>query len=586
MPENVPIPLKCIALASLRGMRGLSREQVADRAGLSKNTVARYETSSPPSGKSLNKVLEALEYSLQDYNEIVATLARVAARASGPAPDVALPDEVPLAVSPVDPTPDEWREIHALAAEAGQEACLLTAESLAETVRERKAAAARAEAAGICALLEQEPMPWLVVSKVREVQTWAVAEALAHRSAEVAPSHVDRAMELAALACRVAELAPATEPFHESLLGYTLTFGENTLRAAGDLPEAEAVFITAEEHWKAGAAAPGPLQEWRRQSLASTLHRDQGRFAESLAHLNASLALAPDEARGSLLISKSLTLQRMGEPGQAIGLLEEAEQTMDRERDRDFFLIARFNRARLLCRLRRDAEAMLLLQEIEAMPGVGVGVLGSGLNHARLLWLRGSVAAGLGIWEDAETHLEAARRAFVDHRAAWELAQVSLELAVLFCRHDRTREIPALTRGLSWIIQDEKLSYEALAALRLVCEAPAGSLTLELAERAQLLLQRAPRGKKPGEASDLSAFHQAASARVEPSVVLAGGGSDGAAMAGSTGIDDAPAVPGLAAPQGIQEAGGRGPEGGDPGDDALREANRLPGSGGTCRQDG
>jgi tetratricopeptide (TPR) repeat protein len=581
MPENLPILLKCSALASLRQMRGLSRDQLADRAGLNRNTVTKYETRSPPSGKRLDPVLEGLEYSLQDYNEVVAVLARVTARDSRTALDVALPDEIPPAVSPVDPTADEWREIHALAAEAGREASQLTAESLAEAVRERKAAAARAQAAGICDRLEKEPLPWLAVSKVREVQTWAVAEALAHRSADVAADRVDRALELSALACRVAELAPAAAPFRESLLGYTLTFRENALRAAGDLPEAEALLVSAEERWTAGDTAPGPLQEWRRQSLASSLHRNQGRFAEALARLDASLALAPDEARGRLLISKSLTLQQMGEPGPAIELLEAAEQAIDRERDPGTFLIARFNRARLLCRLLRYGDAMLLLQEIETL----ADELGSGLNHARLLWLRGSVAAGLGNWEDAEAHLDAARRAFADRRAAWELAQVSLELAVLFCRHDRIREIPALTRGLTWIIQEEKLSHGGLAALRLVCEATEGSVTLELAERAQLLLQRAPRGKRPGEASDLSAFHQAASARVEPSAVLAGGRSDGAAVAGTAGVENAAAVPGLAASRGLQEAGGRGPEAGNPGDQPLREANG-PGSGGTCRQDG
>jgi hypothetical protein len=74
---------------------------------------------------------------------------------------------------------------------------------------------------------------------VREIQTWAVAEALAHRSAEAALERPDRARELAALGSRVAELAACEGPFRRRLLGYTLAFGENAARADDDLSEAE-----------------------------------------------------------------------------------------------------------------------------------------------------------------------------------------------------------------------------------------------------------------------------------------------------------------------------------------------------------
>jgi len=564
-PENLSAPLDCVVLTTLRLLRGLSKTQLAGRSRIRLSLITRHETRKPPCADRLDLILKGLDCTRRDFEEVRAALSRVAGRGSCPDPELALPPEHPLAASPVDPTPEEWREIHALATETGREAALLAMESLAEAVRGTKAAAARTEAAVLCGRLEKDPRPWLAVSKVREVQTWAVAEALAHRSADIASDRIDQAMELAALAYRVAELAPCAGPFRESLLGYTLLHGENALRAACDLPAAEAHFLSAEERWKAGAAVPGPLQEWRLQSLASSLHRDQRRFTEALSRIDASLAGAPPEARGRLLVHKSLTLQQMGDFEGAIGLLEKAE--LAREHDPRTFLFARFNRARLLVRLRRYGDAMLLLEEIESM----AGELGSGLNHARLLWLRGSVAAGLRRWGEAETHLNAARRVFADRRVPWELAQVSLELAVLLCGQDRrTPDVRKLTRGLAWIIEGEKLSPEALAALRLFCDTPEGALTLDLAERALLLLQEAPRGK---------------GLETPASVVLAARGSDGAAMAHSARVDDAAAVPGLAARGGIQETGGRGPEGGDPRDQPLHDAG-FPGSGGTGRQGG
>ena len=591
-PENLPVPLDCVALTALRRLRGLSKDQLAARTRVKASLISKHEAGTQPGADRLDLLLEGLDCTRKDLEEVRAALSRVAIRPSCPAPDLALPQEDPLAASPVDPTPGEWRDIHALATETGREAALLTMEALAEAVRGSKAAAARTQAAALCGRLEKDPMSWLAVSKVREVQTWAVAEALAHRSADIASDRIDQAMELAALAYRVAELAPCTGPFRESLLGYTQFHRENVLRAACDLPAAEAHFLSAEEHWKAGAAVPGPLQEWRLQCLASTLHRDQRRFTEAIARIDASLAAAPAEARGRLLIHKSLTLQQMGEAEKAIELLKEAELVLDPEGDRRNFLFARFNRTRLLVRLRRFGDAMLLLEEIESM----AEELGSGLNHARLVWLRGSVAAGLRHWAEAEAHLNAARRVFADRRVPWELAQVSLELAVLLCRQDRrTPDVRKLARGLAWIIEGEKLSPEALAALRLIRDAPEGTLTLKLAERALLLLQEAPRGKgletTPSVLLAARGSHGATVARAvgidETAAVpgLAARGSDGAAVAQPARVDDAAAVPGLAARGGVQETGGRGPEGGDPGDQLLHDAG-LSGGGGTRRQDG
>lgn len=587
MAVNCSPPLECVALTALRRPTGLSKKQLAKKTELSHFRLSQYETSLVPPSEVLAQILAAMGYDRRDYDKVVAALVEADALAAIRRGEMPQP-----AATPVDPTPDEWNDLRSNASEAARETERLALESFAEALCERKAAADRAEAERLCKRLEEEPKPWLVVEKVREVQTWAVAERLAHRSAEIAPEHAGRAVELAALAHRIAELAACTGPFRQSLLGHTRIHQENAARAAGDLPAAAALFAESEALWQAGAAAPGPLPAWRRHSLAGSLLRDQGRLAESLARLDAALETAPDDARGRLLVTRALTLERMGETEQAIELLEEAGQRVDRRKDPRLFFIARFNHASFLCRLGRFGQAELLVAEIQGM----AAALGPGLHRARLRWLRGSVDAGVGRLEKAEAAFEAARRELTAHQAAWDCALVSVELAAVLCRNNRQRQLRELTRQMSWLFEDKRISGEAKAALQLVCDAvDRSSLTPELARLALKRLLNAPKAdavetppEQPGRPSDLSTFSGAASAPFEPSPVLVdgSGGSNGAGAA--AGVDDAAAVAvqGISAGGGLQDLGGRGPEGADPDGQTVQESGGPLGSGATGSEGG
>lgn len=575
--ETPKVRPECLALMVLRRMRGVKSDTLATALGLTNKSMLRYESASLLPADRLELILEMLGFDREAYLELVAVLHRI--RNRRPLAD-------PAPATPVDPTPEERREIRALAAQAGREAEQWAEDLLEETSCERKTAAARAEARMLCGRLEKEPKPWLVVEKAREVQTWAVAEALAHRSADAATDRADRALELAALSCRVAELAPCTGPFRHRLLGYTLTFRENALRAAHRLSEAEALSEVAEAHWQAGAAAPGPLAEWRRLSLEGSLLRDLHRFSESLAHLDASLAIAPDSARGSLLVTKALTLEQMGDSDQALAVLTEAERIVTPRTDPRLAFIVRFNLGAFLCRLRHFAAAELVLRQIEATPGASIP-----LEKLWQSWLRASVAGGLGRWEAADKAYRAALRGFTRRGAARESALISLELAVLLCRRRRSRDLREIARGLDWVLEEKKLSRDAHAAVRHFCDtAEAGGMTTELAEQALQLLLRAPKADAPGlvsaegpreegpAATDLATFTPAGASGRDSSLPLVEPGSDHA-VASAVGIDDAAAVPALA-PRGWgdQEIAGRAPEAGHPRDEMIDEAGALHGS--------
>ena len=287
-----------------------------------------------------------------------------------------------------------------------------------------------------------------------------------------------------------------------------------------------------------------------------------------LAQLDASLASAPAREKGRLLVTKALTLERMGETGRAIELLVEAEQTVDRPRNPRLLFIILLNRASFLGRLGRLARPSSCCPRSAAL----ADGLGRGLHQSRLCWLRGSLAAGLGRWEEAESHFQTARRELAYRNKILESALVALELMVLLCRREKAREIRMLAHWIAALVPNPSLSRDARAALRLVCAAEGSEVTLELAERALHLLQRAPKADGAGE-PDLPLFAAAGA-----SVVLAGGRQDGS-VASTVGIESAAAVRRLATRRGLQEIGGRAPDSADPGDQPVHEAGGLHGAG-------
>lgn len=581
--ESPTILPECIALTVLRRLRGLSGMALSQVAGINEKSLSKYETATPPEGDRLAAFLELLDFDDQAYLEIVDVLHRVRAR------DRSRRDPEPA--TPVDLTREDWTEIRRLAAQAGRETEQDTLELLEGAARRRKADAARAEARALCDRLEKEPKPWLAVEKASALQTWAVAERLAHRSAEAAPRDPGQALELAALGCRAAELAPCSGPFRHRLLGYALTFRENALRASLQLCEAEAVAVQADEHWREGAAAPGPLAEWRRLSLGGSLLRDQRRYAESLALLDASLAAAPDSARASLLVTKALTVEQLGDPELAVELLTEAETAVARRPDPPLAFLVRLNLTSLLCRLERFAAAEMSLVRMEAVPGA----LRREPDASWLRWLRGLVDAGLGRRERAESAFRAALQGFTRRRAARDCALISLELALLLSRQRRARDLRELARGMDWILEEKKLSREAHAALRLFCDAAErGQATPDTVQRALHLLQRAPKADAPGVvphpldqgpgANDLATFTNAGATPDDASPLLAVDRRDDGATAAAAGIESATAVLGLSPCRG-QEIAGRAPEAGHPGGQAVDEAGGLDRKGRAARED-
>ncbi len=134
-----------------------------------------------------------------------------------------------------------------------------------------------------------------------------------------------------------------------------------------------------------------------------------------------------------------------------------------------------------LWELARYTEAEALLPAVRDL----AAELGNELDAVRGLWLEGRVAAGLGRREEALQALEPVRRYFTTEQIAYDAALASLEVAVLYLEAGWTGEVKRLAEEMVWVFKAQGVKEEALAALRLFCEAAEReAATVELARRA------------------------------------------------------------------------------------------------------
>ncbi len=478
MASESPKPLLCLTLASLREARDWPVQRLADEAGVSRKTLWAWENNEPPSRERLEWLAGLMGYDLAAIDAVYNGL-KVA---------LGVP-EAPL--SPVDPAGGLLRRIQLTAIRVGLAVSELTERHLVKLVRAIRSRKARRHAKRLWARLKGRTLEELrlAVESAREARTWAFAELLCNKSIEAASDRADRALELAALACRVAELGPGSEEWRSRLRGYALAFLANARRVANDLDEAEKAFAQAWKLWEAGAAAdPGLLAGWRLFDLEASLRREQREFAQALARLHHALALAPLEARGRILLKRAFTLQQKGDAEQAIESLREAAPLIDGKREPHRLFALRFNLSSSLCDLHRYAEAEALL------PGVRELAVAQrkDLDMLRTVWLSARVDAGLGRTTEAEATFEQVRREFKARKMDYDYALVTLDLSALLLGQGSTSTVRSLAEEMVRIFTSHNVHREALAALILFHEAAREErVTVELTRRLIVYLNRA-----------------------------------------------------------------------------------------------
>lgn len=316
-----------------------------------------------------------------------------------------------------------------------------------------------------------------------------LVERICAESSRAAASDAGRALELARLALRAAELAPGEASWRAGLIGFAQAFVANALRTADDLRAADAALVAAWTLWRlTDHASDSVLGEWRLLDLEASLRCDQRRFGPALELLDRALAAAPPERRGRILLKKASTLEQAGDSARALAVLAEAAPLVDAADEPRDRMGVRFNTVVNLVHLGRLREAEASLAELRRL----VSDLGNELDATRLRWLASRIAAGLGRRQEAVDGLVAVQGDFRERGKPYDAALAALDLAILYLDEGRTREVAILAGGMAWIFSRRDVYREALAALELFREAAEReTLTAELARRLRDDLERA-----------------------------------------------------------------------------------------------
>jgi hypothetical protein len=329
----------------------------------------------------------------------------------------------------------------------------------------------------------------LLVAEAQEYRSWAVCEGAALESVALAPNHPREALEWAELAFRIAELVPGKETWRWRLLGWTLHFVANARRACDDVAAAERDLVSSRELWEAGApGASGLLDETWLPWIEAVFLRAKRRFGEALQKIDEALALDKGDLRAQILVSRSRIFEALGDPEASTAALLEAEPLIDVHKEPRLAFGVRFNLLVDLCALGRAAEAaprLLVVVELAEQ-------LGEALDLTRCSWLEGKVEAGLGHTAEALATFGRVRRDFEERDLVYDYALVSLDLALVLLELGRAAEVRKVAEEMLAIFKAQEVHREALAALRVFCEAAKREVaTVELVRQVERFLRRA-----------------------------------------------------------------------------------------------
>lgn len=298
------------------------------------------------------------------------------------------------------------------------------------------------------------------------------------------------AEHLADVARAVLHHSPAVSA-EMGLLALATAYRANALRAGGDLQGAHAQFKETRaivQHY----FVRDPEMLGRIDELEGSLRKDQRFFdrAEELLSRAVTLyrmAARPIEiARVRLNLGDLYYIQHRLWP--AIEATASALRDLDPELHSRLYLMARYNLTLQLAEADRTEEAAALLEgdrtRYDQFP--------EPWTQLRLLCVRAKIADARGDLDTAARLYAEAREGFIRQGIGYDVAIVSLELAMIYLKQGRTAEVRQLAEEMHPLFEAEGVHREATAALILFQNAAReDSATIELVREVTDYLKRA-----------------------------------------------------------------------------------------------
>ena len=479
MKAHAPLPDLAVVLYFLREGQGVSQAKLGELAGVSPNLLNDYERGRKTLRRArLEHLISFLNLPPATIDDTVALLHANRAASRAPQDDGG-------------PGSGVRRRIESVSAQAGRMMRDLTRELMSLLTLEGEALQARQRAeVRFERLMRRTPEERVaLVERSEKFRGWALCERVAAESIAVAPASPAKALELARLAVRIAELAGGDPLFRLRLRGYAGVHLANALRIVQDVRQAGATFEPSKKLWEEGAPGdPGLLNEVWVFWIEADLRLAQRQFALALASIDRAITADEGVLRGPLLLTQAQILESLGEISSSTAALEKALPWIDPEREPRLAYGVRFQFLANLCREGRAADAEPGLRAVRAL----AEVLGKEMDLIKMVWLESKVHAGVERHAEAEGGFQQVRRDFRAHELSYDYALASLDLALLLLEQGRTVEVRVLAQEMVWIFQAQGIGPEGLAALRIYCDAARReAATVELTRRISEFLCRA-----------------------------------------------------------------------------------------------
>ena len=412
------------------------------------------------------------------------------------------PEPLVQPASPVALTDEELRRIGRAASAAAVATAEYTRIELAHWKKALKAAAAHVEAEELWKTLKPlSPTDRRdLVTVFPHFRSWALVVKVCNESVRLAAHDAAVALELAKFALYIAERCPGEECWKARIQAEAWGAVGNARRVSNDFDAADADFARSRKlRAVARGADPDLIDGSRLLGMEASLRREQHRFPEALALLDQARDACGDGGEaGRLLLEKAhvLTLQEDFEG--ELAALKEAAPLIEGSGDPELLFALRFNMAVNLCRLERYPAAARLLPKVREL----ALAQGHDLHLLRVLWLSSKIDAGEGRKERAILALEQVQRDFTVRGLPYDAALASLDLAILWLEQGRNAEVRTLALGMAWIFRAKGIQKQALAALKLFCDAAQREeATVELTRQVIADIEKARRTGPPGPAT-------------------------------------------------------------------------------------
>ena len=332
----------------------------------------------------------------------------------------------------------------------------------------RRAADNRTEAVAVLEslLAGEAPGDALPEAVTRRRRGVAQVAALLHSSRAHRHDDPARMLRFAHQACETAAGLSAAVYGPRTVADFrALTWAElgNAYRIVDDLQRAGKALDGALYWIRRGSR--GPLLEARLLDLFASLFISRRRFADArdlLAEVHDIYAATGEQhLAGRALISAGHLAATAGEPGEAIALFRRGLELIDHRRDAQ--LAAQTLRGMIWCLvdLGHFRAARRQLFRVRTLLTANA----HRLDLLRLRWLEAKIYAGVGNFERAEAAFEETRSGFVEARQIYPAALVALDLAALWARQGRNREIGEIAGDLVAIFRALGIAREAIATL-------------------------------------------------------------------------------------------------------------------------